>query len=188
MASFMSNFFQSGKDKADSNSRPSTPLKNNSFLNPSSTPQGSPSKKTVPPGAHDLPAAFESAMSLNSSGLETPVRLSRPQSVVTPLSPGKSNARPLDEANSNLNTEDSILHKAMTSNSPLKKQGQENTPPAQAHLNHAALSRQQLYEGRDRPLTSAKKFNTTRGLTAEEKEILQKPNVKRLVNVTQLCK
>lgn len=187
MASFMSNFFQSGKDKAaDSNSRPSTPSKNNSFLNPTSTPQGSPSKKTVPPGAHDLPAAFESAMSLNSSGLESPVRLTRPQSVVTPLSPGKSNVQPLDETS--LNVDDSVLHKAVSSTSPLKKQGQENTPPAsQPRLNHAAVSRQQPYEGKDRALTSVKKFNTSRGLTAEEREILQKPNVRRLVNVTQLC-
>ena len=186
MASFVSNFFQS-KDRAsgDSSPRPTTPTKTNSFINPTSTPHGSPSKKTVPPGAHDLPSAFDNAMNLNSTGMESPVRLSRPQSTVTPLSPGKINAQPLEETS--FNVEDSILHKSTATTSPLKKQGQENLPP-QSQLNPAAVSRQQLYEPRERPLTGAKKFNTSRGLTAEELEILQKPNVRRMVNVTQLCK
>lgn len=196
MASFMSSFFQGGKEKAagDGSPRPATPTKNinNSFINPPSTPHGSPSKKTVPPGAHDLPAAFESAMSLASTGIDAPVRLTRPQSVVTPLSSGNSNAQPLDE--SSINIDDSVIHKAALSGSPLKKQGQENTPPASrlglsdspAQHNHAAKSRQQLYEAKDRPRTAYKKFNTARGLTPEERELLQKPGVKRLVNVTQL--
>lgn len=188
MASFMSNFFQSGRDKAALDAaRPVTPTKNtnNNFLNPTSTPQGSPSKKTHPPGAHDLPSAFDNAMSLNAGeGDTTPVRLSRPQSVVTPLSPAKINAQPVDE--SSLVADDSVIHKGPAPGSPLKKQGQENTPPVQ-HMTHAALSRQQLYETKERPLTPAKKFNTSRGLTAEEREILQRPSVRRLVNVTQLC-
>ena len=194
MASFMSNFFQGGKDKsAPGSPRPVTPTKKtNSFINPTSTPQGSPSKKTVPPGAHDLPDAFESAMTL---GPESPVKLTRPQSVVTPLSPGKTNAQPLDE--SSVNIDDSIIHKTTSAGNQLQKQGQENTPPAsrlglglsegQVQHSHAAKSRQQLYEAKDRPMTPHKKFNTSRGLTAEEREILQKPNIKRLVNVTQLC-
>ncbi|KAK2608661.1 serine/threonine-protein kinase dbf2 [Conoideocrella luteorostrata] len=198
MASFMSNFFQGGKDKSsgDASPPPKTPTKkvnNNSFINPSSTPQGSPSKKTVPPGAHDLPAAFESAMTLNSTSIDAPVKLTRPQSVITPLSSGKTNAQPLDE--SSINIDESVIHKTTSTGSPLKKQGQENTPPASrlgltdspaAQHNHAAKSRQQLYETKDRPTTSYKKFNTSRGLTAEERELLQKPGVKRLVNVTQL--
>ncbi|KAM3439995.1 hypothetical protein NHJ13734_003492 [Beauveria thailandica] len=187
MASFMSNFFQSGRDKvAQETTRPATPTKNttnNNFLNPLNTPQGSPSKKTHPPGAHDLPSAFDSAMSLNTGEADTPVRLSRPQTIVTPLSPAKINAQPVDDIS--LVADDSVLHKAPTPGSPLKKQGQENTPPIQ-HMTHAALSRQQLYEGKERPLTPAKRFNTTRGLTAEEREILQRPSVRRLVNVTQL--
>lgn len=191
MASFMSNFFQSGRDKAAQEAaRPVTPTKNiNSFLNPLNTPQGSPSKKTQPPGAHDLPTAFDTAMSLNSSSAEadgnnTPVRLSRPQNVVAPLSPAKTNTQPVDD--SSLVADDSVLHKAPAPGSPLKKQGQENTPPVK-QMTHAALSRHQLYEGRERPLTPAKKFNTSRGLTAEEREILQRPSVRRLTNVTQLC-
>ncbi|KJZ75761.1 hypothetical protein HIM_04918 [Hirsutella minnesotensis 3608] len=197
MASFMANFFPGGKERmtVDTSGRPSTPMArgDNNFINPPSTPQGSPSKKTFPPGAHDLPAAFESAMVLNSPTADASFRLSRPQSVISPLSPGKNNSQPLDETC--LNVDDSIIHKAASSGSPLKKRGQENTPPASRLLgtdsphqhNHAALSRQQLYEPRERPVTpAAKKFNTARGLTAEEREILNKPNVKRLVNVTQL--
>ncbi|KAG5974187.1 hypothetical protein E4U55_000075 [Claviceps digitariae] len=197
MASFMSNFFQGSKDKlsGDASPRPMTPIKkvnNNSFINPPSTPQGSPSKKTIPPGAHDLPTAFDSAMTLNSTAIDSPIKLSRPQSVITPLSPGRANAQPLDESSANI--DESVVHKTASSGSPLKKQGQENTPPAfrlgltdsPAQHNHAARSRQQLYATRDRPTTSHKKFNTSRGLTAEEREILQKPGVKRLVNVTQL--
>ncbi|KAG5944028.1 hypothetical protein E4U53_006965 [Claviceps sorghi] len=200
MAGFMSNFFQGSKDKlsGDASPRPMTPTKkvnNNSFINPPSTPQGSPSKKTIPPGAHDLPSAFDTAMALNPAGVDSPLRLARPQSVITtPLSPGRSKAQPLDESSANI--EESVVHKTASSGSPLKKQqGQENTPPpafrlgltdSPAQHNHAARSRQQLYETRDRPMTSHKKFNTSRGLTAEEREILQKPGIKRLVNVTQL--
>ncbi|KAM4064917.1 kinase [Hirsutella rhossiliensis] len=200
MASFMANFFPGAKDKpsTDADARPCTPIKkggasNNNFINPPSTPQGSPSKKTAPPGAHDLPSAFENALTLNSSTADAPFRLSRPQSVVTPLSPARTNPQPLDETS--LNVDDSVIHKAASSGTPLRKRGQENTPPPSRLLgtdsphqhNHAALSRQQLYEPRERPLTPApKKFNTSRGLTAEEREILTKPNVKRMVNVTQL--
>ncbi|POR39244.1 Serine/threonine-protein kinase sid2 [Tolypocladium paradoxum] len=196
MASFMANFFPGGKDKSSSDvaARPCTPKRsnNNSFINPP-TPQGSPSKKMIPPGAHDLPTAFESAMTLNPGGIEAPLRLTRPQSLVTPLSPGRTNAQPLDEAS--LNVDESVIHKAPAPGGPLRKQGQENTPPTSRlagtdsphQHNHAAISRQQLYEPKERPVTpAAKKFNTSRGLTAEEREILDKPHVKRLVNVTQL--
>ena len=163
------------------------------FLNPASTPQGSPSKKTNPPGSHDLPSAFESALTLNPPVIEPPLKLGRPQSVVTPLSPGKTKIQPLDE--SNVNVDESVVHKTRPA-SPHKKQGQENTPPtfrlagtdSPHQHSHAAVTRQQHYEHRERPNTPAtKKFNTARGLTPEEREILQKPNVKRLVNVTQLC-
>lgn len=193
----MSNFFQSrDKSSGDASARPTTPTKkgNDSFINPTSTPQGSPSKKTIPPGAHDLPTAFESALTLNSAGLDAPIKLARPQSVIAPLSPGRANAQPREEPS----IEQSVIHKSASPTSPLKRQGQENRPPAPrlglaelpAQHNHAARSRQQLYEPRERPTTSHghKKFNTSRGLTAEERLLLQKPGVKRLVNVTQLCK
>jgi cell cycle protein kinase DBF2 len=53
--------------------------------------------------------------------------------------------------------------------------------------NQAAISRQEQYQSRDQPQIT-KKYNTQRGLTPDELEILHKPNVKRLANVTQLCK
>lgn len=199
MASFMSNFFPGSKEKAQSSPstpRPTTP-KMNSFINPATTPQGSPSKKTVPPGAHELPAAFDHAMNLGSSGAEDNVKLSRPQSVVAPLSPGKSNAKPVQPLDDSIvNVDDSVIHKGPMAASPLKRQGQENTPPVSRLgrtdspqlYNQAAISRQQPYEQRERPHTPArKKFNTSRGLTAEERELLKKPHILRLVNVTQLC-
>ncbi|PNP82558.1 hypothetical protein FNYG_04267 [Fusarium nygamai] len=197
MASFMSSFFPGGKEKnpasENGSSRPATPsTRVDNFLNPASTPQGSPSKNTNPPGSQDLPSAFESALTLNPPVMEPPLKLGRPQSVVTPLSPGKTKVQPLDE--SNVNIDESVVHKTRPA-SPQKKQGQENTPPASRlagtdsphQHSHAAVTRQQHYEHRERPNTPAtKKFNTARGLTPEEREILQKPNVKRLVNVTQL--
>ncbi|KAK0628716.1 serine/threonine-protein kinase sid2 [Bombardia bombarda] len=176
MASFMSNFFPGGKqDKVDA--RPSTPVKNN-FTTPVSTPQGSPSKKTVPPGANELPvAAFEHLKVTTANAFDSPVRLGRPLSTGIPLSPGKSNVQNIDEGASQ-SVDDSIIHKGTSSpSSPLKSHGQENTPPV--------VSRG-LYNPRERPAPTVRKFNTSRGLTAEELEILKKPNIKRMVNVTQL--
>jgi cell cycle protein kinase DBF2 len=199
MASFIANMFPGGKqEKLEPIQAPSTPVKN-AFTEPMTTPVGSPSKKTVPPGANELPTAFENAMKLTpNNGLESPVKLGRPQNVASPLSPAKSNALAADEGSPIV--DESIIHKsAIVGGSPLRKQEQENTPPAVGRPNgiesaiqhnHAAVSRQELYQTRDsRPSTpAAKKFNTSRGLTPEELEILQKPNVKRLVNVTQLCR
>jgi cell cycle protein kinase DBF2 len=174
--------------------RPNTPTRN-SFITPVSTPQGSPSKKQNPPGANDLPTAFESAMTLNSSTLGSPSKLGRQAG--TPLSPGKSNTLAGDDSyfgNSATNIDDSIIHKsAVPSGSPLRKQGKENTPPSSRQglepmtQNQAAISRQEQYQSRDQPQIT-KKYNTQRGLTPDELEILHKPNVKRLANVTQLCK
>ena len=199
MASFMANLFPGGgkQDKADA--RPSTPIRN-SFITPASTPQGSPSKKTAPPGAIELPVALQ-GMKLNPpSAFDTPVKLTRPQSLVAPLSPGKSNLQNLEEGASAV--DDSIIRKgASRTGSPVRNQGQgqENTPPPTAlprdpfteptyQPSHAAVSRQELYQTRERPSPTVRRFNTTRGLTAQEREILQKPGVKRMVNVTQLCK
>lgn len=194
----MANFFPGGKqqDKTDT-PRPTTPTKaGTSFVTPVSTPQGSPSKKTVPPGANNLPVALESMKLAAPSVFDSPVKLGRPQSVTTPLSPGKSNLQNIDEGSPSI--DNSIIHKSTpTTGSPLKSQGQENTPPVLTRdppaeppptyqPSHAAVSRQELYHLRERPSPTVKRFNTQRGLTAEELEILQKPNIKRMVNVTQL--
>ncbi|KAH6628576.1 kinase-like domain-containing protein [Chaetomium tenue] len=192
MASFMANLFPGGKpDKTDA--RPSTPTRN-SFITPVSTPQGSPSKKTVPPGANELPVALQGMKINPPSAFDTPVKLSRPQSVVAPLSPGKSNLQAAEESSPTV--DDSIIRKGIPrTGSPLRNQGQENTHPTLPRdpfteptyqPSHAAVSRQELYQPRDRPPPTVRRFNTTRGLTAEERELLQKPGVKRLVNVTQL--
>ncbi|KAI1077840.1 kinase-like protein [Whalleya microplaca] len=200
MASFISNVFSSQPKEVKSpvTDRPITPSKND-FVNPVSTPQGSPSKKTLPPGANELPVAFDNALKLNTSALDSPIKLGRPQSTASPLSPTKGNAQAVDDGSSvtgSPNVDNSIIHKSGQSpGSPLKKQGQENTPPSRIPIadpafqhNQAAISRQELYQLRDsRPHTpTTKKFNTNRGLTPEELEILKKPTVRRLVNVTQL--
>lgn len=188
----MSNFRFSNGGKDNVNKidlgRPSTPVRNN-FVEPASTPMGSPSKRTLPPGANDLPQAMESHLKLNAHVFDTPIKLGRPQSVIHALSPGKANnlqAPDLDYVSSS--------HADERPSSPLKHQGQENMPPAiskhghtqSVQHNQAALSRQDIYQS-TRPAPPAKKFDTSRGLTPEEREILKKPNVRRLVNVTQLC-
>ncbi|RFU26747.1 hypothetical protein B7463_g9590, partial [Scytalidium lignicola] len=203
MSSFISNLFPSAQaGKHDGilpvpppplttrmDDRPGTPIRN-SFVTPISTPQGSPSKKQNPPGANDLPYAFENALKLGSHAPPSPTRGS------APLSPTKTNALAVDDSyfgNSSNIIEESIIHKAgATPGSPLRKQqGKENTPPGSRHgesmsQSQAALARQELYQSREQPQWTSRRFNTHRGLTAEEMEILQKPNVKRLANVTQL--
>lgn len=193
MASFMSNIFAPGGK--DNNARldlgrPSTPVRN-TFIEPASTPQGSPSKRTFPPGAHDLPQALESHLKLNSSVLDSPIRLGRPQSSVAPLSPAKINkVQPSDAESTTTLGDESILQRSAPA-TPLKHQGQENTPPTASKIpvqtSHAALSRQDVYQS-TRAAPPPNKFETSRGLTQEERDILEKPNVRRLVNVTQLCK
>lgn len=170
--------------------RPNTPNRN-SFITPVSTPQGSPSKKQNPPGANDLPIAFENSLKITPTTFGSPTKPGR-QQTGTPLSPGKSNAMAVEDsyfANSSGNVDDSIIHKsAISPGSPLRKQGKENTPPTSRGQdivqNQAAISRQELYQTKE----PTRKYNTQRGLTPEELEILHKPNVKRLANVTQLCK
>lgn len=205
MASFIANMFPGGGGAKEAKSplaeQPGTPNRN-SFIEPPSTPLGSPSKRTVPPGANDLPVAFDSDMKLGAAnGLESPLKL-RPQTQAPPLSPTKSNLQALDDdyfGTSSPPLDRSVIHKKTmaSTGSPLKKQGQENTPPSRIPVvgtnspythNQAAISRHELYQLREnKPASSSnKKFNTQRGLTPEELEILKKPNVRRMVNVTQL--
>lgn len=202
MASFLSTMFPSPgpKDaKSPVSDLPGTPTKN-TFITPISTPQGSPSKKTIPPGANELPTTFD-ALKLNPVSLDSPVRFGRPQNGASPLSPAKSNIQPADDGylpTASPTVDNSIVHKTgEPAGTPLKKQGQENTPPSRIPVrdsvyqhNQAAISRAELYQLRGtRPITpTTKRFNTSRGLTPEEMELLKKPNVRRLVNVTQLCK
>jgi hypothetical protein len=72
------------------------------------------------------------------------------------------------------------------SESPTRQSNKENAPAPRygkdVQQNQAALSRQEQYQ----PTESRKTI--TRGLTTEEMQKLQLPKVKRLANVTQLCK
>lgn len=186
----MTNMFNNGaRDGANSSlGRPSTPVMN-TFIEPADTPAGSPSKRSFPPGAHELTHAQESHQKLNANVFDTPIRLGRPQSVIRPLSPGKlSNVHNADDEPGLV--DDSVLQKGSPS-TPLKHRGLENTPPTAQKMgvpsSHAALTRQENYQS-PRAAPPAKKFDTSRGLTDVEREILQKPNVRRMVNVTQLCK
>ena len=168
------------------NDRPQTPS-NEAFTSPFSTPQGSPSKRQLPPGANDLPNVFESAMVLGPASL---AKAGRQQ--LAPHSPNKSNKQALGE-----NIEDSILRPEYTSGpgSPLRKSNKENTPPAVRQVkevnytaSQAAISRQEAYQTKEFSDANIKsRYNQHRGLTPEELEKLQMPKVKRLANVTQLC-
>jgi len=154
------------------------------FTSPYATPQGSPSKNKLPPGANDLPDAFDSAMSLGQS---SPVKLGRQQ--LSPGSPNKGDRQAFDESlDASMNRPDY----SSAPDSPTRKQGKENTPPGirsskPATPNQAAVSRQEPYQARDTDSGAKARYNPQRGLTAEELEKLQLPKVKRLANVTQLC-
>lgn len=170
--------------------RPQTPTRN-SFITPISTPQGSPSKNKNPPGAIDLPTAFDHALRL-TPGMGSPTKIGRPH-LGTPLAVGKSNALSGDDSyfgSGSGMVEQSILHKSAAPGSPLRKQGKENTPPSSRSgpETPSTSSRQEAFLPRDQSQATIRKYNTQRGLTNEELDILQKPNVKRLANVTQLCK
>lgn len=168
--------------------RPHTPT-HHGFTSPSQTPQGSPSKNRLPPGANDLPNVFDNAMKLMPS---SPTKIGRQQ--LTPNSPNKNGVLVDDNIN---DTDDSIIHKGYSSTpgSPTRQSNKENTPsgvraPREATytLNRAAASRQEPYQRPEQADPAGRKgYNPQRGLSAEELEKLQLPKVKRLANVTQLC-
>jgi hypothetical protein len=86
---------------------------------------------------------------------------------------------------------ESVIHQRPTS--PTRKANKENTPPSTRlpkdlgpNPTAAAISRHEPYQQRD--TDTSKRQVQLRGLTPEELEKLQQPRVKRLVNVTQLCK
>jgi hypothetical protein len=168
---------RSGNEMHD---RPQTPNQNG-FTSPMQTPIGSPSKKQLPPGANDLPNVFENAMKL------APTSPSKGE----PKSPSKQGLSLADENITRDPFSDSVNHNAMHG-SPTRKSNKENTAPGGYHLakspgiqqNQAAISRQEAYQQTE----SKKGPAQTRGLTAEELQKLQLPRVKRLANVTQLCK
>ena len=160
--------------------RPQTPTQNG-FTSPMQTPNGSPSKKQLPPGANDLPNVFDNAMKL------APMTSSKVQT----KSPSKQGLSLADDNITRDPFSESVNHNIIPG-SPMRKSNKENTPPGGYQLakspgiqqNQAALSRQEAYQ----PPDSRKGPAQIRGLTAEELQKLQLPKVKRLANVTQLCK
>ena len=163
--------------------RPSTPTQNG-FTSPMQTPTGSPSKKQLPPGACDLPNVFDQALKLG------PLSPSNGQA----KSPNKRTLSGSALGETNINRDpfaDSVNHSGVPG-SPTRKSNKENTPPGGLAFgksvgfqqNQAALSRQEPYQQAESRRGPAQ----TRGLTAEELQKLQLPKVKRLANVTQLCK
>jgi cell cycle protein kinase DBF2 len=165
---------------------PSTPT-SNGFTTPYATPQGSPSKSKLPPGAKDLPNVFDNAMVLSPS---SPTKAGRQQ--LSPHSPNKTGRQGMEES-----LEDSTIHQDYlpATGSPSKKSNKENTPPggrvgkeSNYTTSQAAVSRQEPYQSRDVTDASMRsRYSPTRGLTAEELEKLQLPKVKRLANVIQIC-
>ena len=155
--------------------RPQTPT-STGFTSPVQTPQGSPSKNRLPPGANDLPNVLDHALKLDPN---SPTKKDLG-------SPGKQGLSVADENVSKDPFRDSVIH-----DSP-RKYNKENTPPGGYRFgkdmgiqqNPAALSRQEPYQSSD----SRKAQSPIRGLTAEELEKLQLPKVKRMANVTQLCR
>lgn len=162
--------------------QPTTPSQYG-FTSPPQTPQGSPSKSQMPPGAHDLPNVFDNAMRLIPTTAGPPSNIGRLQ----PSSPTKSGI-PIAEDNYAEFMDYSPAE--ATPGSPTRKSNKENTPPGArpspkkeaSYINQAAQSRQEAYKTRDEP-----KQTIQRGLSQEDIDKLQKPSIKRLANVTQLC-
>ena len=159
---------------------PRTPT-STGFVSPYATPQGSPSKNRLPPGANELPNAFDNAMKL------APSSPTKARQQLAPFPPNKGGKPGYDQGN-----EENQYHQeyVVGQGSPLKKSGQENTPPGfrspkPGTPNQAALSRQEPYQIKD--LDTRPRYQPPRGLTAEELEKTQSAKVKRLANVTQLC-
>ena len=164
---------------------PSTPSRLG-FTSPSQTPQGSPSKHHLPPGAYDLPNVFDNAMKL------LPASTSAGSPSKKGGSPTRSDIHIAEDSFGEFPLEPSDA----TPGSPTRKSNKENTPPTggrpglkkePSYLTQAAASRQEIYKTREAEVPRPG-YQSQRGLTAGELDILQKPAVKRLTGVTQLCK
>ena len=159
--------------------RPQTPTERG-FVSPTATPQGSPSKRQLPPGATDLPDVFQTAMSLAPTG-GNPNKATLQSFKDGAHSPSRDRV-PLSTDKSNDFRASVIQSKVSAPASPTKV-GKENAPPSQAQYGSAAASRQEIYK----PRTESPVRPQQRGISAEDMEKLQKPSVRRLANVTQLC-
>ena len=177
---------------------PTTPGRNAiAFFPPNATPQGSPSKGTLPPGARELPNLFDNALRLEPP---SPTKAGRGGSPTrTHLSVGSPNkgAKPSTPDGSAVGNETGLFHHDVSKmpGSPLRE-GQENTPPGGRPFKEfapsptqAAIARQEQYQPSSQPswMGSRTRYNPMQVLTPEEKEKLNLPKVKRLANVAQIC-
>lgn len=174
--------------------RPRTPTQQNGFTSPLQTPQGSPSKNRQPPGAHNLPDVFENAMKLQPTPFSSPNKGSKHGNSSTPNSPKGV----INIAEDNYFGIDSSILRADTKvapGSPLRQSMKENTPPG-ARLTKgvstpqspAGATRADYYSPSEQVSATRKFVDAQARLSKEDLEKLQKPNVKRLANVAQLCK
>jgi hypothetical protein len=135
----------------------------------------------MPPGAIDLPNVFEKAMKLTPS---SPTKNTFNHYNHPMFAPPKGATDDFSE---------SVIRQSP--GSPTRKSNKENTPPSPLKIakdlgpnpTAAAISRHEPYQQRDLDTLQRRQVQM-RGLTPEEMEKLQSPRVKRLVNVTQLCK
>ncbi|CAK3957836.1 probable serine threonine- kinase sid2 [Lecanosticta acicola] len=168
----------------DVHEQPGTPNgENDAFISPVQTPQGSPSKNKMPPGAFDLPNVFSNAMKLLPiQGQSNHGALQAKQQA--PGTPNKHDYDPFGGQDT----------KAGAPGSPTRKNGKENTPPThrpqphqtQSFITQAAASRQEPYRQREDHSPTRQNKTISGGLTPDEIEKLQQPSIKRLANVTQL--
>lgn len=169
---------------------PSTPGRQG-LTSPPQTPSGSPSKNQLPPGAYDLPHVFDNAMKLLPAANGSPSRNTRAQTAAQASSPTRSGI-PIAEDRYAVDLPDYAAGNAAPG-SPTRKANKENTPPGirpspkkeSSFVTQAQQSRQAAYKTQDE--ASAPKHTIQRGLSPEDLEKLQKPAIKRLANVTQLC-
>lgn len=156
---------------------PSTPGRG-AFTSPQATPQGSPSKKQLPPGANELPNVFENALKLNpTAGNPSRIPYWNDSPTRTPLQEYPAN----DFRSSVIQDHGGGLRSNQENTPPGMRPAKESASPVTR--SQAALSRQDQYRGRDE---SAVRANLIR-LSPQDFEKAQKPSVKRLANVTQLC-
>lgn len=173
---------------------PHTPTQQ-AFTSPTQTPQGSPSKNRMPPGSNAIPDVFDNAFKLQAAQFPSSTNVGPHSQTSAPTSPIKGFV-PIAE-DPFVGVDESIIHTetSHTPGSPTRRSNKENTPPGSkvakeivSPQSQAAASRREPYSPREEAPVARKGYEAQRGLTVEELEKLQKPQVKRLANVTQLCK
>ena len=157
---------------------PHTPT-GNAFMSPVQTPTGSPSKKQLPPGATDLPNVFDNALSLGAMSPKGQGHFSSKQALS--IADDNVNRDPFADPTSARPRGDSPTRQSNKENAP--NNGLRFGKDTGIQQNQAAISRQEQYQ----PVES-RRGPQNRGLSAEDLQKLQQPKVKRLANVTQLCK